>query len=80
MNAINVYNRCISGKPYTEDFKIYSKKYLLSVIRELESLEEFEKCIELGKFIEKRFNHKDNYSNISNVIFNDSPSNPKVQC
>lgn len=79
MDAIIVYNRCLSGKPYTEDFKIYSKKYLLSVISELESLEEFEKCIELGKFIEKRFNHKDNYSKISNVILNSSPSNPKVQ-
>jgi hypothetical protein len=61
MDAINVYNRCMGGKPYTEDFKIYSKSYLQKAVKELEQIDEFEKCIELKKFINKRFNHSENY-------------------
>ena len=55
MNAISVYNRCLSGKPYTEDFKIYSKAYLLKVLTQLESRDEFEKCQKLKEFIDWRF-------------------------
>lgn len=61
MNALEVFDRCMSNKPYTTDFKIYSKKYLQKVVKELGEIDEFEKCIELVKFIEKRFNHKINY-------------------
>jgi hypothetical protein len=61
MNALEVFDRCMSNKPYTTDFKIYSKKYLQKVVKELEQIDEFEKCIELVKFIEKRFNHELNY-------------------
>jgi hypothetical protein len=56
MNPIEVYDRCISGKPYSKELKIYTKKYLNKVVEKLAELDEFEKCIELNKFIEKRFN------------------------
>ncbi len=49
-------------KPYTEDFKIYSKSYLQKVVVELQLLEEYEKCIELNKFINRRFTHLKDYS------------------
>lgn len=64
MNAIEVYERCLSGKPYTKDLKIYSEKYLRRVVTELESLEEYEKCIELVKFIQQRFDHTVNFYQI----------------
>lgn len=64
MDAIEVYERCLSGRPYTKDLKIYSEKYLRRVVTELESLEEYEKCIELNKFIKDRFNHEVNYYQI----------------
>lgn len=64
MNAIEVYERCLSGRPYTKDLKIYSEKYLRRVVTELESLEEYEKCIELVKFIQQRFNHAINFYQI----------------
>ncbi len=62
MDPINVYNRCMIDKPYTEDFKIYSKSYLQKVVAELQLLEEYEKCIELNKFINRRFPHLKDYS------------------
>jgi hypothetical protein len=55
MDPIEVYNRCLSGKPYSEELKIYSKRYLQRVVQELVIIEEYEKCIELNKFIENRF-------------------------
>lgn len=58
MNAISVYNRCLSGKPYTEDFKIYSKAYLLKVLTQLENEDEFEKCQNLKEFINWRFSEE----------------------
>ena len=78
MDAINVYNRCMIGKPYTDDFKIYSKNYLLKVLSKLEECDEFEKCISLKEFIDIRFDHKGNYQScgISKQILNPSLSNP----
>ncbi len=55
MDPIEVYNRCLSGKPYSKELKIYSKRYLQRVVQELVILEEYEKCIEMNKFIENRF-------------------------
>ncbi len=55
MDPIEVFERCMSDRPYSKDLKIYTEKYLKRVIKELENLEEYEKCIELIKFIEKRF-------------------------
>jgi hypothetical protein len=55
MNAIEVFERCMGDKPYSKELKIYTEKYLRKVVKELEILEEFEKCIELNKFIEIRF-------------------------
>jgi hypothetical protein len=65
MDAIEVYNRCLSGRPYTIDLKIYSERFLKRVIDELVELEEYEKCIEMNKFIKQRFNHELNYSPIN---------------
>jgi len=56
MDPIEVYNRCLSGKSYSKELKIYSKRYLQRVVQELVIIEEYEKCIELNKFIENRFN------------------------
>lgn len=61
MNPIEVCERCLSDRPYSKDLKIYSEKYLRKVLQELESLEEYEMCTKLLKFIEKRFNHNINY-------------------
>lgn len=61
MKALEVYDRCLSGKPFTKNLKIYTKEYLLKVLEELEYIEEYEKCNVLNKFIQKRFNHESNY-------------------
>ena len=61
MIALEVFDRCMSNKPYTTDFRIYTKKYLEKTVKELESIDEFEKCIRLIEFINRRFNHKLNY-------------------
>lgn len=55
MDPFEVYQRCLTGRPYSKDLKIYTKKYLQKVVLQLAELEEFEKCIELNKFIELRF-------------------------
>ena len=55
MDPIEVYKRCMSDKPYSKELKIYTENYLKKVIKELEILEEYEKCSDLVKFIEKRF-------------------------
>jgi hypothetical protein len=56
MNPIEIYNRCMCDKPYSNELKLYSKNYLEKTINELALLDEFEKCIDLKKFIEVRFN------------------------
>lgn len=61
MIALEVFDRCMSNKPYTTDFRIYSKRYLQKVVKELEQIDEFEKCIKLNQFIDRRFNHELNY-------------------
>lgn len=62
MIALEVFDRCMSNKPYTTDFRIYTKKYLQKTVKELEKIDEFEKCIKLVKYIDERFNHELNYS------------------
>ena len=62
MIALEVFDRCMSNRPYTTDFKIYSKNYLQKTVKELEQIDEFEKCIKLVKYIDERFDHKINYS------------------
>ena len=55
MDAVEIFNRCMSGKPYSKELKIYTKKYLQKIVEELVELEEYEKCIQLNNFIELRF-------------------------
>ena len=55
MDAVEIFNRCMSGKPYSKELKIYRKKYLQKIVEELVELEEYEKCIQLNNFIELRF-------------------------
>jgi hypothetical protein len=57
MDPIEVYKRCLSDKPYSKELKIYTENYLKKVIKELEILEEYEKCSELVKFIDRRFKY-----------------------
>ena len=61
VDPINVYNRVMSGKFYSERLAIYSERYLNKILRMLEEDEEFEKCIIFRKLIESRFDHKSNY-------------------
>ena len=65
MDPLKVYNRCLSGRPYTIDLKIYSERFLKKVVDELVELEEYEKCIEMNKFIKQRFNHELNYNPVN---------------
>lgn len=62
MDTIEIFNRCMSGKPYSKDLKIYTKRFLQKIVEELVELEEYEKCIQLNSFIEKRFNQQIDYS------------------
>ena len=55
MDPIEVFERCMSDRPYSKELKIYTENYLRKVIKELELLEEYEKCSQLIKFIETRF-------------------------
>lgn len=57
IDPIEIYQRCLSNKPYSKELKIYTEKYLRRVVKELEIIEEYEMCIELNKFIEVRFKH-----------------------
>lgn len=61
VNPLEVYNRICIGKPYGKNLKPYPKKILLSVIELLKEDEEYEKCINLIKFIDKRFKHEGFY-------------------
>lgn len=61
MDTVEIFNRCMSGKPYSKDLKIYTKKYLQKIVEELVELEEYEKCIQLNNFIELRFSHENDY-------------------
>lgn len=64
INYLEMYDRIIEGKPYGKNFKPYPKKIIKKAIQFFSDEDEFEKCIELEKFIEKRFNHEENYSKI----------------
>lgn len=64
INPIEVYNRISIGKPYGRNLKPYPKKILLSVIESLKEDEEYEKCIELEKFIKERFKHEGFYEKV----------------
>lgn len=61
MKSIEIYNRCLSGKPFNRQLKLYSKELLIKVLKELEILEEYEKCHYLNEYIKERFNHNKNY-------------------
>jgi hypothetical protein len=56
MDTIDIWRRCVLlDKPYSPQLRLYSKVYLESVINELVSMEEYEKCIDLENFIKVRF-------------------------
>lgn len=63
MRAENVFERITNGILYNHNLKVYTKNYLQGIVKELEEQEQFEKCIKLNEFINKRFNHKLNYKN-----------------
>lgn len=53
----------MSGKPYGKSLKLYSKKYMMNVVKLLEEDEEYEKCRILLEYINNRFDHELNYKN-----------------
>lgn len=61
MDTVLIYNRIISGKPYSSSLKLYSKKYMINVVKLLEEDEEYEKCKILLEYINNRFDHELNY-------------------
>lgn len=63
MECIEVFNRCKENRPYSKKLEIYSEKYLKFILKELEYLEEYEKCHFLNQFIKERFDHEKNYFN-----------------
>jgi hypothetical protein len=67
MKCLEVFDRCKINKPFSKELKIYSEKYLKSILKELEEIEEYEKCHFLNSFIKERFNHKKNYLNGSHL-------------
>lgn len=46
---------------YDTNFKTYQKKTLKKMLSYYESIEEFESCIEIQRFIKNRFDHENNY-------------------
>ena len=58
INPNEVFSRISKGKPYGKNLKPYTKNVLVSVVQLLEDIDEFEKCIELNKFIDDRFTHE----------------------
>ena len=63
MESLLIFNRIMSGKPYGESLKLYSEKYMMSVVKLLEEDEEYEKCRILLEYINNRFDHELNYKN-----------------
>jgi hypothetical protein len=61
MESLLIFNRIMSGKPYGKSLKLYSKKYMMNVVKLLEEDEEYEKCKVLLEYINNRFDHELNY-------------------
>ena len=61
MESLLIFNRIMSGKPYSKSLKLYSKKYMMNVVKLLEEDEEYEKCKILLEYINNRFDHELNY-------------------
>ena len=61
MKSLLIFNRIMSGKPYGKSLKLYSKKYMMNVVKLLEEDEEYEKCRILLEYINNRFDHELNY-------------------
>ena len=55
MNPIKVYDRCLSGKPYSKELKIYSKRYLKRVVEKLAEIDEFENTTVVSRLIEGEY-------------------------
>lgn len=63
-----MYNRCDdvlsrikNGIFYNRKLKLYTKEYLIGIIKELQDSERYEDCSYLSRFLSKRFNYSDNY-------------------
>lgn len=56
------YDRILSGNPLNNNYKPYTKKFLLKVKDYFEGREEYEKCKTLTDFINKRFDHEYGYT------------------
>ncbi len=63
MRVEKVFERITNGILYNRNLKVYTKEYLQEIVIELEQQDQFEKCIILNDFINKRFNHELNYKN-----------------
>jgi len=56
-----IYERISQNKPYDVNLKTYSDTQVKEVLKFFEEKEDFEKCQVISNFLNKRFNHIENY-------------------
>jgi hypothetical protein len=61
INKEEIFERIKKGKPFNKDLRAYTKIEIEMVIKDLLIEEEYEKCQFLKDFIDKRFDHDNNY-------------------
>lgn len=61
INKEELFKRIKQGKPFNRDLKPYTKTEIELAIKDLLIEEEYEKCQFLKDFIDKRFDHDNNY-------------------
>jgi len=61
----STFERIKVGKFFNENFEAYSKDFINKIMKYFENREEYEKCQILVNFIEKRFNHEENFKKIN---------------
>ena len=61
IDPVEVYNRISINRPYGKNFKPYNKEVLLYVIEYFTEIEDYEKCRDIKEYIDKRYNHYNNY-------------------
>jgi hypothetical protein len=55
------YRRISENKPFDTNLKTYKKSKIKEVLEYFENREDYEKCQVISNFLNKRFNHIENY-------------------
>jgi hypothetical protein len=56
-----IYNRLSENKPFDNKLKPYKESKIKEVLEYFEQQEDYEKCKIISDFLNKRFNHIQNY-------------------